>query len=443
VFRVGEFDHIVAAMEASPLMAELKAIGLSGDFSKLDGNAAKRHHYVPQFVLHGFANPAEGGRRVFQMPTKSREAPIRVGVRDAALRQWLYRVVTPEGEVSSRHEGYLSLVEEHAAPAIARLIADPASLQPGDRATIAFFVAFQTMRTPASAEQITALANAAFQNAVSELYSDRKAFAESYLQQFGTGASDQKIEEFRLEVLQQVRTGKVRVSGRGGADFATGLTHAASLIPQIIAFDWALLCTADGGFVASDRGYAIHDPAPPFPWTAQALLSSPVSETLVPFNDTTGLLMQPGTATCRLDVRLVDARELEQLNLRTLGWADEYVFAKRQATLDSLRAAARRRPGDIIRPRPFCEVILLELDPDDKSLAVENTRRGWPPYLRGHNGEPRDYLVVPTNAPQPELRRRADELAERRARERVGPAAEAAPGMLSNNPIHPLDIAGI
>jgi hypothetical protein len=33
---VGEFDHIVAAMEASPLMAELKAMGLSGDFSKLD-----------------------------------------------------------------------------------------------------------------------------------------------------------------------------------------------------------------------------------------------------------------------------------------------------------------------------------------------------------------------------------------------------------------------
>jgi hypothetical protein len=44
----------------------------------------------------------------------------------------------PEGGTSNRHEGYLALVEEHAAPAIARLIADPPSLQPGDRATIAF-----------------------------------------------------------------------------------------------------------------------------------------------------------------------------------------------------------------------------------------------------------------------------------------------------------------
>jgi hypothetical protein len=438
---VGDFDDIVASMEASPLMAELKAIGLSGDFSKLERNPAKRHHYVPQLVLRGFADPADGGRRIFQMPTRSRKAPIRVGIRDAAVRQWLYRVATPEGGVSNRHEGYLALVEQHAAPAIARLIAAPTSLEPGDRATIAFFVAFQMMRTPAAAEQITALANVALQDAVSELYSDRKAFAEHHRQHFGAGASDEDIEEFRLDVVEQVRTGKVHVSGSSGADFATGLTHAASLIPQIIAFDWALLRTADGGFIASDRGYAIHDPAPPFPWAAQGLLSSPASETLVPLNDTTALLMRPGSATCGWEVRDIAATELQQLNLRTLGWADEYVFAKRQATLDSPRAAARRQPRDVIRPRPFCQVILLELDPDDPSLAAENTRRGWPPYLRGHDGEPRDYLVIPTNAPQPELRRRADELAEHRGRKRLGPAAEAAPGRLSHSPIHPLDVA--
>lgn len=439
---MGEFDHIVAAMKASPLMAELTAMGLTGDFSKLDRNAAKRHHYVPQFVLRGFADPADGGRRIFQMPIRSRKAPTRVGIRDAALRQWLYRVVTPEGGMSNRHEGYLALVEQHAAPAITRLIAAPTSLQPGDRATLASFVAFQTMRTPAAAEQITAVANAALQNAASELYSDRKAFAERHRQQFGAGASDDEIEEFRRDVLEQVRTGTVRVSGRGGADFATGLAHAASMIPQIIAFDWALLRTVGGGVVASDRGYAIHDPAPPFPWAAQGLLSSPTSETLVPLSDTAALLMRPGSATCGLEVRDVPATDVERLNLRTLGWADEYVFAKRQATLDSLRAAARRRPGDVIRPRPLCQVVLLELDPDDPSLAAENTRRGWPPYLRGHDGEPHDYLVIPTDAPQPELRRRADELAERRARKRLGPAAEAAPGKLSHSPIHPLDLAG-
>jgi len=44
--------------------------------------------------------------------------------------------------------------------------------------------------------------------------------------------------------------------------------------------------------------------------------------------------------------------------------------------------------------------------------------------------------------PPPELRRRADELTEHRARKRLGPAAEAAPGRLSHRAIHPFDVAG-
>jgi hypothetical protein len=63
------------------------------------------------------------------------------------------------------------------------------------------------------------------------------------------------------------------------------------------------------------------------------------------------------------------------------------------------------------------------------SRAVENSRRGWPPFLRAHDGELRNYLVIRRmDAPQPELRRRADELAERGWRKRLGRAAEAAPG---------------
>jgi hypothetical protein len=85
VSHVGEFDDIIAAMEASPLMAEVKAMGVSGDFSKLDRNAAKRHHYVPQFLLRGFADPGDGGRRIFQMPTRSRKAPRAYPVRSVRV----------------------------------------------------------------------------------------------------------------------------------------------------------------------------------------------------------------------------------------------------------------------------------------------------------------------------------------------------------------------
>ena len=34
-----------------------------------------------------------------------------------------------------------------------------------------------------------------------------------------------------------------------------------------------------------------------------------------------------------------------------------------------------------MRPIPQHHVLLFEADPDDRSLADEHRRRGWPPYL--------------------------------------------------------------
>jgi hypothetical protein len=191
VQTMGEFDQIVAALTVSPVTPALKEMADAEDFSSLE-SAAKRHHYVPQFLLKGFTDERDGGRRIFQMPTSGRRAPTRVGVRDAALRRRLYTAVDEDGRASNRHEGYLALIEDHAAPALRRFIENPQALTPGDRATIAFFVAFQTMRTPLAVEQITALANMAFQNLASVIYSDRRAFGERHRDGLGEDASQRR-----------------------------------------------------------------------------------------------------------------------------------------------------------------------------------------------------------------------------------------------------------
>ena len=420
-------------------MDALKEMTASEDFSRLDANKAKRHHYVPQLTLRGFAKEQNGAQRVFQMHTTGRKAPIRVSVRDAALRRRLYVAVDEDGRETNRHEGYLELIERHAAPALRRLIDDPVSLDPGDRATIAFFVAFQMMRTPAAAEQVTALANMAFQNAASETFSDRRAFAESYRERYESDASEEEVERFRQQVLNSVREGKVRVAGKNGADFASGFRHAAESVPPIIAFDWTLVRAPSGGFIVSDRGFAIHDPDPPFPWAGQGLMSSESSETLFPLSDCVALLIRPGAGRCRLGVTEASAEEVTRLNLRTFGWADSYVFARSQTVLDNVKVIARRRPAEVVRPKSLCAVIGLELDPDDPQLTDENRKRGWPAYLPGRDGSPLDYIVIPADRPHPELRRRADELAESRARKRLGLGPdEPADGRIVhlNLPVH-------
>jgi hypothetical protein len=144
---------------------------------------------------------------------------------------------------------------------------------------------------------------------------------------------------------------------------------------------------------------------------------------------------------CRLTVREADENVVEAINLRTYGWADQHVFARTQETLVSVRLASKRRPRDVVRPRPFAQVALLQPDRNDNTLAEANRRRGWPPQLPNRQGELCDYIVIPIDQPNPELRKLADDLTERRARKRAGVAAdEPFEGRIEHRPIHPLDL---
>src|SRR5581483_5422721 len=289
----------------------------------------------------------------------------------------------------------------------------------------------------AAEQQIRTVANVAFQNWASEFYSDRSAFAERHREYFRNDATDEELEAFRLETLAQIRDGRLKLSGREAA-ISTGLTHAIENVPWLIEFHWTLLRAPDGGFVTSDRGYAIHDPDPRFPWSFQALLSSEATETSVPISDTACLVMRPTPMGCQLHVRDASPREIETINLRTFGWAEKYVFGRSHETLVAVRRATRHRPADVVRPRPFVQVIGLEPDPDDRSLIDANGRRGWPAQLLNDQGELRDYIVIKCDKPRPELRALADELAERRARKRLGVGPEEPfEGKIVHQPIQP------
>jgi Protein of unknown function (DUF4238) len=439
---MGQFDPIADALRASPLNAAFMEMAETGDFSRLDKNQAKRHHYVPQLLLRGFSQPHHGKAHIFQMERKTPRAPDRVGIRHAAVRSGLYAVPDEDGDMSNRNEGYLALVEDYAGPALRHLLDDPASLSPGERATIATFVALQTMRTPAAAKQMVTVANAAFRMAVTEFNSDRRAFAESYRAAHGDDVSDEEVEQVRQEMIAQVRDGRLRVGGEAAA-LTTGLVESIERVPMLFEFDWTLLYAPGGGFITSDRGFAIHDPTPPFPWSWQAISSSENTETTVPLSDTACLVMRPQSMGGSLTVRDASAHEVESINLRTYGWADDYVFGKTQQTLVAVRLASRRRAADVIRPKPFAEVVLIAADPEDNTLVEMNLRkRGYPPRLQDQ-GRVFDYIVIPSDKPHPDLWTLAEEVAERRARKRLGVRPdEPLEGRIASELRHPLDLAG-
>lgn len=430
--------RIQAAFAASPLAVEMAAMGAADDFSRLEKNAAKRQHFIPQLLLRGFASDKGGDLQLCQMETQRRGAPRPVGIREAASRHRLYVALDEDGVKSNVIEGLFALVEDHAAPALRRFLDAPSALTDPDRATISMFVALQTMRTPAAAEQVLQLANAAFTTFSTDFFSDRSDFAARYRKRHGPDATDDEIEVFRQDTIAAIREGRVKVADGGGAAFAQGIQHALDQAPMLFDFEWTLV-SAVRGFITSDRGFAIDDPTPPTPWAAQGLLSSPNSVTTVPLDKTACLRMRlrPGAGT--ILSHAATPREIETLNLTVYGWSEKYVFGTQHA-LAAVRIAARHHPENIIHPRPFCQVMLLERDLDDDSIAEENRRRGWPDYIPTRNGL-RDYIVIPTDAPHPDLHARVERLTQGRALKIAGlPQDAAAAGRVQTRLIHPADL---
>jgi hypothetical protein len=419
---VGEFDHIFEMAETM-------------DFSRLE-SAAKRQHFLPQMLLREFCREKDGKERIFQLDVKTGKT-LPVSPEKAASRRHLYTVVEADGSRSNQNEGYLALVESHAAPALKRFLADPVALTDGDRATLAFFISLQTQRTPAAAVRINEIASSAFRMLAGSMFSDRREFAERYREHFGKDATPEEIESFRQETIDAVSSGRVKLVDRGGVAFSVGMHHAAEQSFMLYDFDWTLL-RCPGAFVTSDRAFAIYDPTPQYPWSTEGILSSENAETTIPLSEDACLLLRPLGHGLR--VQDISASDAEFVNLRTYGWADTYIFGATQESVVRVRKAAKARPKDAAKPRPACQVTILDPDPDDDSFAAANLKRGWPARLP-YEGVMHDYVVIPSDKPHPELNAKVDAAVERRTRKRFGVGEEAIlDGRMRVNPIHPLDM---
>lgn len=429
---MGEFDHVTEAFESSPLYRALAAISTSGDYSKLTSQA-KRQHFLPRMLLRNFGEGGGAARSIFQLAVDGGQ-PLLVPVEKAASRHRMYAAVDESGVASSHLEGYLALVESHAAPALERFLSAPLALTNADRATISLFIAMQMQRTPAAAARIHQTVNAAFQAYAGSLFSDTYGFEETYKEHFGEPGTAAEREAFRQQVLATVRRGGVRLADPGGASIAAGLELAAEESFLLFEFDWALL-SHPGGFITSDRAFSIHDPEPPFPWTAEGILSSPAVEVFVPLSADMCLLLRPLGHGLR--VQEVPDRHAEIVNLRTWSWASRHVFGCSASALERIARVAHAYPSRLTPPRVFCHVALLEPDPDDDSFAEENRSRGWPGQL-DDNGRLWDYVVIPTDQPYPEIHKRVDEAAENRGRKRLGATDDVGTGgVLSVRPRAP------
>lgn len=301
---------------------------------------AKRHHFVPALTLRRFATTSDR-RRIMQVELR-RGAPRSVPIKEAASRRNLYTLTHEDGTPHKRLEAWLAEVEGFAAQAIDRLLADPTAVSKDDGVSIAFFVGMLLARTPAAEREAEVLADQAM----------RLKLAIQLADSAGSSTRTGEPEALRLTCLQQLRDGSIAYADEDRVGLRSGFDHLGDDAQLIYQLRWTMLRAHDAHFITSDRGHAMFDPSPPWPWTGNGLNSSP-----------------------------------------TYGWADRHLFGQTQADLDAVRAAARSNRGRVVRPRPTRNVLTLAAHEGDDQMAAYNRLRGLP-YQVVSGGQRLDYRVL-------------------------------------------------
>jgi hypothetical protein len=368
-----------------PLARELREIGEGKrDFPK---TTARRHHFVPAFLLAQFAAP-RGDRRGFmaQLDTRSGK-PQKTTPNAACFERDLYAQESDEGRDTTL-EAFFSIVENHGAPAIQRLIEDPLNLSPEDRETLSYYLAFQYNRSPVVLDQLSNMAEATSMATFAVHFEDAVGFRNVYQEAIDAEASDEEIEHFRHYMRERLHSGEIRTRNPKAQAFDLMLGTADAVAETIHQLQWTLVKAGEDEFVISDRALAMHDSQPRFPWSGHGLRSSPKAQTMVPLAPEHALLLESGPP--RMGHATVGASRVRKINLGTYGYADRFIYARNQAVVQHVRRQAKQYRADVVRPRPMRQVMLEDADPNDPTVGREHVRRGWPRglWVKDDDGRP-------------------------------------------------------
>jgi Protein of unknown function (DUF4238) len=422
------------AFRSSPLFQELERINNEEDPSYFESQA-KRQHFVPQLMLREFSTEVAGKHYLYQLDVRS-GAPRRVQVEAAASRRYFYAVTNEDGSRNNRVEGFLSIVESQAGPALRGFLDDPAGLAPGDRATLSFFFAVLDPRTPGGHERSEAVSDASMRMLMAtDFAADSEAFVNRYRGIF-EGKDDAEIEAFRERTLRMLETGELGFADPRARALQLSIRASADVAQVVYQMSWTLL-KAERGFITSDRGLAMRDPSLHLPWESEAWASSPNVEVTIPLTEDACLALHYDSPAAVVEIEQSD---VEELNLRTYGWARDYIFGESQEDVASVRAFAKRRPHGVPRPRSRHQVLLFEADPLDTTIAEANVRRGWPRYLKT-DGIAHDYFVIGPKDNAATISARVSRIVQERAARAAGlPPGTRPPGRADVVPVNPFDV---
>jgi hypothetical protein len=301
---------------------------------------AKRHHYVPQAYLRGFADQDE---RLRTVPLDG-AAPFLQAVDTAAAENYYNAVVDEQGERSDQLEVALSSLEGDGIEAIRTLLYGPFPPDGGTRHRLAAYLGLQMARTPRVRAHLDQLTDrmAKTMVAFSGPSGLRRALEES-----GGEVSDEDAKSLGSYLSEfdqyQVRPDQ-NTQVRHMLEAAEVLAEPFALLP------WALIAFQRKALLTSDNPIGLWlPPSERRPFEGIGLLTA--DEVWFPINRRTALLVSPhaddGT------VLVPTAKWARRINQLVALWAHRWLYHHpHDNPVDGLRLPAPRSMVTIGGPSP-------------------------------------------------------------------------------------------
>jgi hypothetical protein len=329
-----------------PFVRHLRELVEAG--APLPQTDARRHHYVPSFLLARWATPQRRKGKLATLAVATGHTAMTKPDRVALVPE-LYTLNADGGGLDRKIETYMSVIEQYAADPIKRLGAAPEGITDEDRWTVAFFLALQQGRTPpglADHERLAVFAAREFLRARRARLDDFEAVAAAHRRHINPAASDDEIRAFAEEQKQAMLDPDGPVQPAPEAAFQSLALNVSRIALTVAALDWTLLKSKEE-FIENDRGLAMWDPNLPAT-RGNMWESSATAETTVPLAPYVCLKLTPGDSGYA--VMPADAATVDAINLRTYGWAAEKVFGTSTGVVRGVHAKAQADPASVPAP---------------------------------------------------------------------------------------------
>lgn len=332
------------------------------------GNA-KRHHYVPEFLLRRFStNPTEEHPLICRLDVRT-GAISKLSTLNCAVIQHYNRLTEASGLPTGFAEAMLSYAEGQAVPLVEKLIHGKI-LDLRERVDFSTFLMAQQMRTPRGREWLRfGQDQAAKFWALKKLYENRD-FTKEYLRKdLGREPTDDEVDESIRQMAEPLEGDELVVTLGQDAEILGMFMPAPDLVPLIGEMNWILM-EAPGGqsFILSDDPLVRLDPLNPD--GPAGWRSSSTVEATMPLDPQYCLrLRQPPLGQSK---RVVAADEVLDTNLRTYAGAREFIFGPTEELLESIHAEAKINPirVDLYRPKPPNMYVLERIEGEEKPSRV-------------------------------------------------------------------------